>query len=97
MTVLALEKHNRFPLSALEAPVNALCFSFHFREQIVITLDVGAAGRSDLHERKFALIGRILLQEPLNREEAFKNSFGVVNTIHTNPHERCLDAQSAQE
>src|ERR1039457_7305285 len=83
MAVLALKEHNGLPLAALESPIDAVRLGLHVREQVRITLDVRAAGRSDLHEREFSLIGRIFLQEPLNREEPLQNSLGVVDRKST--------------
>ena len=62
MAEMPFEKYNRLPGSALEAPINAVSFRLHFSEQIVVTLDVSAAGRSDLNEGESVLINRMLLE-----------------------------------
>src|SRR6202030_3227696 len=53
VTVLAVQEDNRLPLSGLKAPVNTLGFSFYVGEEVVIALDVSAAGSANLHEGEF--------------------------------------------
>src|SRR5271156_6312541 len=56
-----------------------------------------AARGSDLHEAEFPLITRRFLEEPLDCQEAFENSFGVVDAIDANPHKSCLHAEAAKK
>jgi hypothetical protein len=64
-----------FPFAKLKAPVDAFRFGFNLAQQIMVALDVGAAGRRDLDERKLTAIDRILLQEQLDRSKTLQNTF----------------------
>ncbi len=86
-----------FHLSDLKTPVDALGFRFHLGQQVVIALDVRAAGRSDLHKGKFALIGRIFFEEALDREKTLQDSFGVVDAIYADPEEGCFNSETAHQ
>jgi hypothetical protein len=46
--VLPFHEDDGFPLARLEAQIDALRFSLHLRQQVVVTLDARAAGCSDL-------------------------------------------------
>ena len=56
MGVMFLEKNDGFPFGRGEAGVDALGFRADFVEKALISLDVRAAGRADLHEAEAALI-----------------------------------------
>src|SRR5436190_1742034 len=87
MAVLPFQQYDRFPLVRAESPVDSLCFSLYLRLQIVISLDVSPARRSDLNEREYALIPLIFLQESLDRQESLQNPLGVVQTVHAHSHQ----------
>ena len=52
---------------------------------VVIALDLGAAGRTDLHEGEFVLIGRTFFEEGFDAAETFGDSLGVVDAIDAHP------------
>ena len=85
MTVLALHKHNRLPLTALEPPVDPLRFQLHFSKKVVVPLDMCAAGRPNLHKRKLTAIYGPLLQKTFDSQEAFQDALGVVDPVYTDP------------
>ena len=64
-----------------------LRFRFDFIEQVVVTLDVGPAGGSHLDKRKLLLKGRVLFQQPLNRQKSLGYSLGVIHPVHSHTHE----------
>ena len=96
MAVLAIQKDDRLPLSALETPVDALRFGFHFGQQIVIALDVGAAGRSDLDEGELALIAGIFFKKALDGKKALEDSLCVVDAVDSDSDVGRIDPQAAQ-
>ena len=53
-------------------------------QKIVITLDVRAAGSTNLHQGELSLVLRILLEETLDAKEALKNALGVIDPIDAN-------------
>src|SRR6266852_3153665 len=63
MRVVTFEEDNGLPVPGLEAGVDALGFAGNFDKQTLITLDIGAAGGSDLDEGEAALVGRVELAE----------------------------------
>jgi len=63
MRVVTLEEDNGLPVPGLEAGIDALGFAGNFAKQTLITLDIGAAGGSDLDEGEAALVGRVELEE----------------------------------
>src|SRR5215467_8629371 len=81
---MTAKKHDRPPGFLLKPPVNAFRFDFHFRQEIVISLYVRAAGSADLNEGEFSPIRGILLQHSLHRQETLNNSLGVVHTVYAN-------------
>src|ERR1700691_5505161 len=97
MTVLALQKHDRLPVSTLKSPIDAIRLGFHFGEQVMVAFDMGTAGGPDLNKSKFPLIAGIFFEEPLNRQEALENTLCIVHAIDATPHERSLNAQIAQQ
>ena len=86
-----------FHLSDLETPVDPVGFRIHFGQQVVIAFDVGPAGRSNLDEGEFALIGWIFLQEALDCEKTLQDSFRVVDPVYSDPEESGLSAQTAHQ
>src|SRR5689334_1365503 len=70
----------------LKPPVNAICFDFHFCQEIVISLYVRAAGSANLNEGEFSPVRGMLLEHSLHRQETLNNSLGVVHSVHANPH-----------
>src|SRR5271167_3509714 len=97
VAVLPLEVHDGPPRATLKAPVDAVSFRLYFSEQIVVSLDMSAAGRSDLHEGELVPISRMLLEQSLNGEEPLQDSFGIVHPIDTHPEERRIHAQPSQQ
>src|SRR5262249_42216729 len=89
---MPLQKHNRFPSAGLETPVDSLRLGLNISKQIVVPLDVGAAGGTDLHEYKFALISRAFFQHAFDRQEALEDSFGVIHAIDAHAYESRLNA-----
>ena len=79
------QKDNWFPLPGLESLVDALRFRFYVRDQVLIAVDMGTAGSADLYMREAALVGRMLLQKPLNASKSLRDALGVVQPIDTNP------------
>ncbi len=63
----------------------------------MVALDVSAAGGTDLDEGEDPLIGRILLQEALNRKKPFHNPLGVVEAVDANAHRGGFDAEGLQQ
>src|SRR6267142_4056595 len=82
--MVALKEHKRFPAAGLEARVDAFGLDGDLVQQILIALDVGATGRSDLDKCKAALVGRVKLEKKLNGAEALENAFGVIHAINAN-------------
>ena len=97
VTVLSFQEDDGFPLAGLEAPIDPFRLSLHLRKQIVVALDVSAAGGANLHEREFSLVAGRLLQEPFNCQKTFENAFCVVDAVHADTKIRRLHAQGAQE
>ena len=90
VTDMALQKHNRFPGAGLETPVDSLRLGLNISEQIMVPLDVGAAGGADLYEYKFALIRRAFLQHAFDRQKPLEDSFGVIDAIDAHAYKPCL-------
>src|SRR5260221_13383678 len=97
MTVMPLEEYDRLPSTRAEAPVDAIGFRLHFRHQILVALDMGPAGRPDLHERKLLLIRRVLIEKTLDSAEPLRNAFGIIDPIDAKPHESRLDSQLTEQ
>ena len=93
VAVVALAEDDGLPLRGLEAPVDALGFGVNLGQEIVVALDVGAAGRADLHEGEAALVARILFQKTLDRPEAFEDSLGVIDAVNAHAEQQSFDAQ----
>src|SRR3984893_5021925 len=91
--MMALEKDDGLPAAGLEAGVDAFGFGGELAEQILVAVNVGAAGRADLDKGKAALVRRIKLEEEFDGAEALENAFGVVNAIDANSNERGADAE----
>src|SRR6266850_5924897 len=85
MRMVALEEDNRFPAAGLETRVDAVGLSGNLVQQILIALDIGTAGRSDLDKGKVALVGRVKLEKKLDGPDALENALGVVDAINANP------------
>src|ERR1700722_19240717 len=93
MTVLPLQEKNRFPVAGLEAPIDSLRLRFHFGEQVMVPLDVGAAGCADLQERELSLILGIFFQKALDRAKAFMNSLGVIHAVYASSYKTSFTSQ----
>ena len=66
--MVPLQEDNGLPLSGLKTLVNALHLGFHVGNQVLITVDMGTAGRADLDMGEAALVGRVFLQKTLSLE-----------------------------
>src|SRR5579864_9804016 len=55
VAVVPVEQHNWLPLIRLESPIDTVGLCLYFGLQVVITLDVCAAGSANLHKSKHAL------------------------------------------
>src|ERR1700730_15089682 len=97
VVMLPLQEYDGFPLAVLKAPVDALRFGFDFREKIVITLDVGTAGRPDLHEGKFVLELGILFQKALNGLETLGDSLCIVHAVNAHADDGRIDADAVHQ
>ena len=97
MAVLPVQQHDRLPLVRLESPVDAIGFRLHFGLQVVIALDVRAAGSANLHKGKHALVARIFFQKAFDGEKALQNSLGIVHPVDAYSHESGLDSQILQQ
>ena len=75
-------KHDGLPPRRLEAVVDALRLRIDFLEQIPVAVDVGPAGRADLHEGEPPAVTRIQFEKPFQGAEPLQDSFGVIDTIH---------------
>src|SRR4029077_3632733 len=93
VAMLAIEEHDGLPLVALKTAIDALGLLGYLLHQIAVTLDMGAARRTDLHKRKLPLVRRILLQEPFNGAEPLRDSFGVVHAIDPHAQKRGAHTQ----
>ena len=97
MAVLALQEDDRSPLASLKPPVDPVGLCFYFRQQIVVALDVGPAGRSNLYECEVPLVLGIFFEKTFNREKAFEDAFGIVHTIDPYAEKGRFHALSAQQ
>src|SRR5204862_7422567 len=59
------EKHERFPSRGLKARVDAFGFAADFGQEILVALDVRAAGSPDLHESAALQVGGVLLRKSI--------------------------------
>ena len=84
--VMPLQEQDRFPVVSLEAPVNAFGLRLDFRNQVLITRDMRAAGCANLDKRKSSDVGRMPFQETLNPTEAFRDTLGVIQAIDSDSH-----------
>src|SRR5690242_12534918 len=89
--MVTLEKDYWPPAPRLEPRVDSLGLSRDLVEQTLITIDVRAARRANLHKCEAPLIRRIQLEEELDGAEALENAFGVVDAIDANSHKRRAD------
>src|SRR5215469_6777267 len=78
---MPLQKHNGLPSARLETPVDSFRLGLNISQQVVITLDMGATGSTDLHEDKLALISRAFFQHAFDCQKPFQDSFGVIDAI----------------
>src|SRR5260370_41815612 len=76
VAVVALAQDDGLPVVGLEAPVDAVGDGLNLSQKIMVALDVGAAGRADLHESELLLIARIFFEKALDGPEAFEGSTG---------------------
>src|SRR5580765_2324214 len=81
MALCLLQQLNRTPPGGAEPPVDAIGLDLHVHQQILVALDPRAAWRADLHEGEAAAIVGILLEEPLDAEEALEDALRVVDPI----------------
>src|SRR5689334_19549774 len=95
--MMPVQKHDRLPIPRLEFPVDTFGFSFHLGHQLVITLDVGAAGSANLHEGELTDKRRIFFQEALDACEALGQAFGVIHAIDADTEIKSLDAKFLQK
>src|SRR5678809_1497606 len=69
-----------------ESLIDAFSQGRHLLREQLILIDLGAAGRGNLYERKFSDPFRLQLQQPLDSEEPLENSFGIVQPFDADPH-----------
>ena len=81
MAVVPVQENDGPPSTVAEAAVNALGFFLHLRRQILIALDVCAAGRADLDEGEFFAVGGIQVEQPLHAAQPLRDAFRVVDAI----------------
>src|ERR1700730_8818934 len=86
-----LEKHQRFPSRRLKSGVDAFGFAADFGQEILVALDVRAAGRSDLHESETLLVGRVQFEKTLESAETLENPFRVVHAVNANAQKGSLN------
>src|SRR4029077_10237780 len=91
--MVAFEKDDGFPAAGLEARVDALGFRADFPEQILVAVNVGAAGRTDLEKSKAALVIRVQLEKELDGAEALENALGIVHTVDAYAKQRGANVQ----
>ena len=65
-------------------------------DEIVIAFYMGAAGRRDLDEDEPFFILRILLQEPVDRQEPFDDPFRVIDSLHAYRHDLAVQFHSSR-
>src|SRR5690242_11778634 len=97
MAVLSLQQDNRFPSTGLKTPINAIYLRLYFSEKVSITLDVSAARRPNLYERKLPLVYRVQFKEPFDRKKTFENAFGVVQTVYPHSHKNRFHSMFFQQ
>src|ERR1700733_7180781 len=90
---MLLEQYDGLPASRLEARIDAVGFEGNFIEELAVALDVRAARRADLNERKPPLVGGIDFQKTFNAAKALQDALGVVHTIHTDAQQGSFDAE----
>ena len=95
--MMPVQKHDGLPVSGFKFPVDAFSFCFHLGHQIVITLDVGATRRANLHEGELADEGRIFFEETLDAYEALGKTLGVIDAIDANSEIKSLDTKFLQQ
>src|SRR6185295_1239131 len=87
VTVVAAAENDRFPLITLEALVDALRFALYFGQKILVALYVRPAGRTELHEREFVSVVRVLVEEAFDAAEALDEALRIVHAIDAHPQE----------
>src|SRR5712692_9593254 len=95
--MVLLAKHDGFTARRLEARIDAVRFGANFVEEILVALNVRAAGRADLRESEPLLVGGVELEEALEGAEALQDSLGVVHAIDSHSEERGLDVHFGAE
>jgi len=64
-----------------------------FIEQILIALDIGAAGSANLDEREAALVGRVEFEKSSMARKRSRMPFRVVDAVNADPEKCGADAK----
>ena len=87
MGELPLEVDDGAPVTLGIFPVRPIDQLIDLPDEIVIAFYMGAAGRRDLDEDESFPVLRILLQEPVNRQEPFDDPLGVIDPLDADGHD----------
>ena len=92
-----LKEYDWLPPIHLETQVDAFRFGVHFRQQVAVSLDLGAAGSAYLDKSELLLVCGIFVQESLDAAKLFQNSLGVIDSINTHPHIRSVYTEALEQ
>jgi len=68
-------------VASLEARVDAVGVGRHVGQQILIAIDIGAAGSANLDKGEAPLVGRVELEKEFDGAKTLENAFRVVDAI----------------
>src|SRR5260221_8079327 len=95
--MVALEKDDRFPAAGLESRVDALGFDANLLQKLLVTGDVGAAGRADLDKAETLEIGGGNFEKTFDAPGALENAFCVGHAGDTHAQESGFGAKLFSE
>src|SRR5258706_12282094 len=91
--MMTLEKEDGLPVAGLEARVDAVGVGRHVGQQILIAVDIGAAGSANLDKGEAPLVGRVELEKEFDGAKTLENAFCVVDAIDADSEKRGADAE----
>ena len=81
--LMLADQYDRLPIGGGEARVDALHFGHCGLLQCPVGRKLAARGRGDLQQRHATMQARVLLQQQLERQEAFEQSLGEIPAFDT--------------
>src|SRR6267154_249079 len=91
MRMVFLSKHDRFPSRGLKPRIDALRFSARLIEELLVALNIRAAGRADLDESEALLVRGIQFEKSFQCAETLQDSLSVVDAIDAHSEKRSLN------